>query len=132
MKSRTVAALLVSLAFGLPSFAAAGVKTEAPQTQVSPDRDAWVNRIREAREQLTTAQARYATAMRNYGQMMHRRRERGQEKLDVLAAREAARTEVTEAQQRVDALREEARRAGVPPGWLRDAMAGPDPAAPAN
>jgi len=132
MKNRTVAVLLVSLAFGLPSFAASGVKPGDAHTQENPDKAAWVSRIRAANDQLAAAQVRYATAMRNYGQMMHRRRERGQEKLDVLAAREATRTEVTEAQQRVDALNEEARRAGVPPGWLREAMAGSDPAAPAN
>jgi hypothetical protein len=42
---------------------------------------------------------------------------------DLAAARaslEAARAKVTAARQRLDELEEEARRAGVPPGWLRE------------
>lgn len=132
MKNRIAAALLVSLAFGLPSFAAAGVTAGATQTQGNPDRDAWMSRISAARERVTVAQNNYTSALRRYGQMKRRDRARGEDKLDILAVRKAARAEVTEAEQDLDTLLEEARRAGVPPGWLRDAMAGTDPAAPAN
>jgi hypothetical protein len=54
--------------------------------------------------------------------MRHRRRERGEAKAEIIEEQEAAREAVTQAARGLDALLEEARRAGVPPGWIREAM----------
>ena len=132
MKARIVAALTITMAFSLSGFAASGVNTDRGQSQAGPDRIEWTERIREARERVQAAQNLYVTTMLSYRKMKHRRRARGEEKLYILTLRKAAESELDAAERNLDTLLEEARVAGVPPGWLRDAMAGPDPAAPAN
>jgi len=132
MKARIAAALTVSIAFGLSSFTASGLNTDAGTTPTNLDRSHWTDRIRDARERVHTAQNLYVTAMLSYRQMRHRRRARGEEKLYVLTLRKAAQSELSSAEHDLDRLLEEARRSGVPPGWLRDAMAENNPAAPAD
>ena len=132
MKARIAAALPVTMAFSLSGFAASGVNTDLGKSHAGPDRSEWIGRIRGARERVHSAQNLYVTTMLSYRQMKHRRRARGEEKLYILTLRKAAESELNAAEQDLDTLLEEARVAGVPPGWLRDAMAGPDPAAPAN
>ncbi len=129
MRARIAATLVRTVAFGLASFAASGVDLGTGAAPGGPDQSAWMNRIQQARARLSTAQDRYASAMVSYRQMKHRRRARGEQKLSILTQRKAARSELTAAQRELDALLEQARREGVPPGWLREAMATEIPAA---
>ena len=89
------------------------------------EREAWQQRVREAREELADADLRQRRAFTSYGEMRHRPHMRGARKRDVLDERVAAKEALEEAQRGLDALLEEARRAGVPPGWLRDEAAYP-------
>jgi hypothetical protein len=69
-------------------------------------------RVDAAREQVATAESAYRDA--------RKRRRRGAQRADLLAALEAAQTELAEAEAALPALLEEARRAGVPAGVLRE------------
>ena len=69
-------------------------------------------RVDGAREQVTVAQQAYRDA--------RKRNRRGAERADLLAAQGAAEQELAEAEAELPALLEEARRAGVPPGVLRE------------
>ncbi len=121
MNRQFVAAILISLSLGLPSYAASGV---AP-AEVTPasDHDAWVERIVAAQESMDQANQRYANAVQAYVRMRHRRRQRGERKAAVLLEQENARAEAAETTRALEQTLEAARRAGVPPGWVREALA---------
>jgi inorganic triphosphatase YgiF len=121
MNHHIIAAFLISLSLGLPSYAASGV---AP-AGVTPatDHDVWVERIATAQEAMDRANQRYANAVQAYGHMRHRRRQRGERKAVILLEQENARAEVAEATHALEQTLEDARRAGVPPGWVREALA---------
>ena len=121
MNRQFVAAILISLSLGLPSYAASGV-APADLTPAS-DRDAWVERIVAAQESMDQANQRYANAVQAYVRMRHRRRQRGERKAAVLLEQENARDEAAEATLTLEQTLEAARRAGVPPGWVREALA---------
>ena len=129
MRHQVVATLLVSLSMGLPSYAAAGIASG----EAVPEREAWIERIALAQRSLDAANARYEAAQLAYGQMRHRRRARGERKAAILAEQEHARHSVAEAERALALALEEARRAGVPPGWVREALErSRTPAAPAH
>jgi len=117
MNHQIFAAFLFSLSLGLPSYAAAGV------TPAGTDHDAWVERIATAQETMDRANQRYEDAVQAYGLMRHRRRARGERKAAILLEQENARAEVTKATRDLEQTLEAARRAGVPPGWVREALA---------
>ncbi len=121
MNRQIVAAFLISLSLGLPSYAASGV-APADVTPAS-DHDAWVERIATAQESMDRANQRYAKALQAYGRMRHRRRERGERKSAVLLEQANAVAEAAEARRALEQTVEQARRAGVPPGWVREALA---------
>jgi hypothetical protein len=102
---------------------------DPPADPEAEERATWEQAVRDARAALAAAQERHAAADRAYRQMRHHHRGRGEKKAEILAEREAAAQELAEAQERLEALPEEARRAGVPPGWLQldDEPAAPDP-----
>ena len=122
MNQQVVAAFLFSLSLGLPCYAAAGVS--AVEAEPLTKHEAWVERIATAQQAMDDANARYENAVRAYSHMRHRRSERGQRKADVLIEQENARAEVAEAARFLDTTLEQARRDGVPPGWVREALAG--------
>ena len=121
------ALLLSASMFGLPETAHG-----AGDPHASLDRSDWVGRIQNAREQVHSAQNLYVTAMLSYRQMRHRRRIRGDEKLVILTLQKAAQNKLAAAEDHLAQVLEQARRAGVPPGWVRNAMDEQNPAAPAN
>ncbi len=92
-------------------------------------REVWQTRIEEAREELVQARARHEAALAAYRSVRHRRRARGARKQAALKQRGEAETALVEAERHLEELLEQARRAGVPPGWIRDALQ-PNPAAP--
>jgi hypothetical protein len=87
----------------------------------------WKQRLEQAKQEVVRAREQAAAADAAYASMRHDRSARGGEKAKVIAARAEAEHAVSDAQARLEALREEARRAGVPPGWLL-----PDPPAEAG
>jgi hypothetical protein len=94
------------------------------------DRSAWEMRVRGAREAVARASARRDAAETAYDRMRHRDYPRGKAAAAVEAERSAARAAVEAANRSLEDLLEEARRAGVPPGWLRAESAEPAPQEP--
>ena len=81
----------------------------------------WQRRIAEARAVVAQAQARQTAAEKAYDEMRSRKYPRGEAKLAIEAERTAARDDLVRAQANLDALVEQARREGAPPGALRAA-----------
>jgi hypothetical protein len=115
-------ALLLLLLLGLSLVAAPARADEEAQMA------AWKQRLEAAEADLAHAREQAAEALEAYAHMRRDRSVRGEEKAKVIAARAQSEHAVADAQARLEALREEARRAGVPPGWLLpDPPAGPSP-----
>jgi hypothetical protein len=127
-RAKLLAALLAAaLAFPLLAFAADPLPLDA-QIQ-GPDKVTWVSRLREAHSAVAEARSRNLLAQDAYVRMRHRPGERGGEKAAILAEVTAAKLNLEETEARLTQLLEEARRAGVPPGWIREATpAAPQPA----
>ena len=102
-----------------------------PKDPDAAERERWEQQLGEARRTLAAARERHEAAELAYKRMRHRNRERGAAKAAILAERDEAVRALAEAEQGLEALREEARRAGVPPGWLRaddeETPASPEP-----
>ena len=98
-------------------------------TGESSDREwqGWRVRQNEAVREVDAARLRYQAAIDAYKRARHRRRPRGEKKSELIAAREAARVEMLEVERRLAEFLEQARRAGVPAGYLRHAPAAPVP-----
>jgi hypothetical protein len=86
---------------------------------------AWQERIDEARLALSQAERRSEAADLAVQKMRHRRKPRGEARETLFAERDAARAARADAEQALEELLEQARRAGVPPGRLRPAEAAP-------
>jgi septal ring factor EnvC (AmiA/AmiB activator) len=84
----------------------------------------WKQRLEQAEQEVAQAREQAAAANAAYAVMRRDRSVRGDEKAKVIAARAESEHAVSDAQARLEALREEARRAGVPPAWIL-----PDPPA---
>jgi hypothetical protein len=85
--------------------------------------------VAEARADIDSARERRDAAETAVDRMRHSRHPRGAAREGLFSEREEARAGVVEAERALDELLEQARRAGVPPGWLREpALA--TPAAP--
>lgn len=89
----------------------------------------WQKRNQTTIRSVDHARRRYGSALAAYEKARHRRSVRGEKKKAVLAEREKAQEAWTEAERRLVEFRDEARRAGVPPGYLRDAPTEPLPSA---
>ena len=79
----------------------------------------WRQTLLEARERVDGAREEVAAAQQAYRDARKRNR-RGAERADLLAAQSAAEQELAKAEAELPALLEDARRAGVPPGVLRE------------
>jgi len=126
--AKLLAGLLAAvLAFPLLAVAADPLPLDA-QIQ-GPDKTTWVSRVREAYAAVAEARSRDLLAQEAYTRMRHRPSERGGEKAAILEELTAAKTHLDDAEARLEQVLEEARRAGVPPGWIREATpAAPQPA----
>jgi len=93
------------------------------------ERESWQERVAGARAELERAQKRRDAADTAVDRMRHRKHPRGEAREALFTEREAARAGLAEAERALDETLDEARRAGVPPGWLR-APAAQAPAAP--
>ena len=89
-------------------------KSEQPEGRVQ-----WRARLLVANQEVASAQKRNTAALRTYEIMRHRRRPRGEGKQEIMDALELSREELATAQQKLEKIEKAARRAGVPPSWLR-------------
>jgi len=122
---------LLSLVLASAAVAAsAGAQgVQAPSARpVAGELEGWQRRVRESRQGVEQAKLRRTAAENAYNEMRHRQYPRGEARVAIEAERTAARDDVTLAQRNLDALLDEARRAGVSQGWL-SATAG-SPASP--
>jgi uncharacterized protein (DUF3084 family) len=88
----------------------------------------WKQRLEQAESDLVRTREQAAAAHQAYVEMRHDRSVRGDEKAKIIAERAQSEHAVADAQARLDTLREQARRAGVPPAWvLPDPPAEPSP-----
>jgi hypothetical protein len=114
--------MLLSFSLALPCFAAMGVSLAQAQAARPSDKEAWVARLREANQNVAAARRRSQQADVDYREMRHRNRARGEAQEHILAEREQAAAALETAEHQMDALVENARRSGVPPGWIREAL----------
>ena len=98
------------------------VPVEIGAVPASVDRDAeraqWIERLSEAQNRLETARARHDEAAAAYRDQ-RQRHARGDARKEATLELEAAKAELAEAERSWVELKETARRAGVPPGWVR-------------
>jgi hypothetical protein len=80
--------------------------------------EAWRKSLDAAQAELTSAQQAAAAAAVAYQNMRRDRSIRGKEKAEIVAARSDTQKALVDAQARLAASREEARRAGAPPQWV--------------
>jgi hypothetical protein len=125
MKRLTRLLSLVLASAALAASAGAQSPQPSPPRAAPAEQEGWQRRVREAREVVEQAKARRTAAENAYDEMRHRKYPRGEARVAIEAERSAARDDVTLAQRNLDALLDEARRAGAPPGWLRATEASP-------
>jgi hypothetical protein len=126
---RALAAMALLLwVLGAPAARAGSPETKsaAPEAQApaSPDpataeREHWQARKRELEKAVEDAQARLDRAEATYGRGRRANRMRGDAKVEALKELDEARDQLAAAQQALEDFPEEARHAGVPPGWIR-------------
>ena len=63
-------------------------------------------------------------ADRDYRRARHRRKIRGEAKAELVEERSSACEKIGADEKQLEATLEAARRAGVPPGWVREGLAG--------
>lgn len=99
-----------------------------PETAAGGDEERWRNRMAEARQAVERAERRAAELQTRVNRLWAdftarddpaQRAAIEQERMAALAELEETRAEAEELARAVAAVRDEARRAGVPPGWLR-------------
>lgn len=108
--------------------AATDAATPAAPPEAAGDEDRWRNRMAEARQAVEQAERRAVELQTRVNRLWAdftarddpaQRAAIEQDRLAALAELEETRAEAEELARAVDDLRDEARRAGVPPGWLR-------------
>jgi hypothetical protein len=114
--------VLLLAALGSAGPALAGIPSTQTQLETPTDRETWVDAIRDAREELAAARGRYEEARKAYSRMRQRRKARGARKAELVQERDQAAAALAEAERGLEQLLLSARRAGVPPGWIRQAM----------
>ncbi len=115
-------ALLLALGLWLGTVAPSAAADDA-------ELSAWRERLDSAEAELTNAQSRVAAAETAYVNMRHDRSIRGDKKGKIIAARGEAQRALAAARENLDAVREDARRAGAPPEWV---LPSPDSEPPAD
>ena len=130
MKAFRATALALALSSAVSFAATEGLSSETQRERGM--RFQWQRRQLEAIHSVENARDRYRAASAEYQQMRHRRRMRGERKAQVISELEAAREALEEAERDLVEFNEEARRKGVPPGWLRAAPKSPIETGPAS
>jgi hypothetical protein len=120
---------LVAAALALPALTGAAGAPPLDDGAYEAQKEMWQGQFRAAREAVAAARARQREARDAYAHMRHYRRERGEEKQKILEELNASEVALEESEKALKELLETARRAGVPPGWMRTESDEP-PAAP--
>lgn len=94
------------------------------------EREAWQQRVADARAEVDRANRRRDAAQAAVDRMRHRRRPRGDAREALFQELDAARMDAVRTERALEELLDEARRGGVPPGWLRAPAAQPPAASP--
>jgi len=110
--------IMTAFAVALPSKA---VDLSASPEVIAAEKADWIERLSEKQQEFANAKARHARAQANYQRMRTRNTSRGDKRLKSVSELQAAENAVTEAAAELEATLAEARREGVPPGWIRDA-----------
>jgi hypothetical protein len=98
----------------------------------SPERhDEWVQRIRAARGAVERAREEEAKSSFAYGHMRRHGKIRGDRREEIVEQRDTTHQARIEAERALEVLLERARREGVPPGWVREALEGFEVSPPA-
>jgi hypothetical protein len=118
---RTLVIAVVAAALALPTLTGAAADPPADEVSYEAQKEMWQARFRAARTAVETQRVRRQEALDAYTQMRHRRRERGDEKQRILEELTASEVALEASENALEELFEEARRAGVPPGWIRTA-----------
>jgi hypothetical protein len=126
---RAALVALVAAALALPALTGAAGAPPLDQAAYEAQKEMWQGRFRTAREAVAAARDRHQKAREAYAHMRHRRRERGEEKQKIMEELTASEAALEESENALTELFETARRAGVPPGWMRTEELEP-PAAP--
>lgn len=95
------------------------VDLAAPAEVVDAQRAYWRERFRTARDVVSEARGRYTLAQEAYGTMRHREGDRGDKKAQVMQELTSSGVALADAEAGLKDLFEAARKAGVPPGWMR-------------
>ena len=106
------------LAAGCAVLALAGTAV-ASDVYSEKQRFVWQERLRQVLVEFEEARAREELAVDHVVKQRHRRKPRGMARQALLRELEAAGAARVEAEQELENFYEVARRAGVPPGWLR-------------
>ncbi len=88
----------------------------------------WQERARSLHAAVRDARSRVSAAEARYTRLRKKIRARGDKKVEAVSELEEARRELADAEARLEALPDEARRAGALPGWIRVE----EPASPAR
>lgn len=85
-----------------------------------PDKREWQQRYTELIVEVQTLEQRVVLGEAAYSRNKTRHRLSGERKIEIIADLNEAKAQLVDAKQRLEAFPDEARRAGVPPGWLRE------------
>lgn len=83
------------------------------------ERVRWQKKAVDAYRGLAAAQQRYDTAVARFSSLRSRNRDRGEVKVKAMQEKADAELALAAAEERFESLSEDARKAGVPPGWVR-------------
>jgi len=124
------------LALGLALFANPGLATDpaasgqagaAAQDDEAALKADWQGRYRALVQEVEKTSAQLETDRRAYTKSKQRGRLKGGTREEVLTRIAENERKLAELEQALQQFPEEARRAGIPPGWLREAAASPSP-----
>jgi hypothetical protein len=122
--------VIAAFAFTLP-LPIAAVDLSASPEEIEAQKAQWIERLSEQQSEVANAKARHARALAGYQRMRTRNSSRGQKRILAVEEMKAAEAALADAEAEFEATLAEARREGVPPGWIRDAARRGD-AAPAS
>ena len=120
-----VLACLLAVAIAAPTLA---IDFSASPETLAEQKQSWVERIRNDQHAVVRANQRHGEALAAYQRMKVRRRIRGDKRASVVDDLATSEQSLNDAEVALESTLHAARRAGVPPGWFREAAAG-DPAA---
>jgi hypothetical protein len=118
--------LLSVLALGLATTVATPALAELPDSGKAE----WQARYRSLLDSVSEAASRYEAAKAVYSKNRQINRKRGDARFDINTELSEAQIELADARVALEDFPEEARRAGVPPGWLREVEDAAGAAAP--